>query len=106
MDRCSPCTRTEICQLAPDLPPGLSIEDLRTAWRAGLSEVARVAGCSRPEAAHLAWSCGLVEHGPKLDRAAFVAIVEHGDEPASALARRLGVSRWTVSAWRQALPLH
>lgn len=108
---CSPCARAEVFAAIPEdavvLPRGVHVDDLERAWNdSGLGAVAALLGVERAEAAHVVWWAGLVRRRMRMDEAAFVAIATEPATPHTALAARLGVSRWTLAAWRSELADH
>lgn len=105
---CSPCARAKVLADIPAdavvLPRGVHVDDVADAWAAsGLGGVAGLLAVDRRAAARLVWRVGLVRRRTRLDEEAFVLLATETDLPHTALARRLGVSRWTLAAWREEL---
>lgn len=105
---CSPCARARVLADIPAdavvLPRGVHVDDVAEAWRrTGLDGVASLLGVDRTGAARMVWRAGLVRRRTRLDEEAFVVLATETDLPHTALARRLGVSRWTLAAWREEL---
>lgn len=89
---------------AARLPRGVRLDDVAGAWEHGLEAVARLAQIDRAQAAQLVWRSGLVDAPrSRLDEAAFLVLALETSTPHTEVARRLGVSRWTVASWRKAL---
>jgi hypothetical protein len=108
--RCSPCARAEVLATIPVdavvLPRGVHVDDVAAAWARGLDHVAELVGCDRAEAARVVWRAGLVKRRTRLDEEAFVTLAIEPGTPHTTLARRLGVSRWTLASWREGLAPH
>lgn len=105
---CSPCgyqARQAQLQRVPTVPAGIPLRTLMAAWDDGFDAFAEVAGGDLRAAATLACHLRLVPTTWRLtDRQLAGLAIERG-APATELARRWGVSRWTITAWRRQLGL-
>jgi hypothetical protein len=104
---CSPCSRAALLADIPAdavvLPRGVHVDDVSAAWAKGLDAVADLIHADRAEAARIVWRTGLVKRRTRFDEDAFVLLATETAAPHTALARRLGVSRWTLASWREGL---
>jgi transposase-like protein len=105
-DRCGPCTASTRPALGgPVLSTGVGLRLLTQRWADGFDAFRATAGTDAAGAARLAFTLDLVPARWRLTEADLVVMATERRAPTTDLARRFGVSRWTVAAWRSSLGL-
>ncbi|MGQ0616541.1 MAG: hypothetical protein ACT4PW_06045 [Acidimicrobiia bacterium] len=87
------------------MPAGTPLRMLIAAWDDGFDVFAEVAGGNVRAAAALACHLRLVPTTWRLTDRQLASLAVERSTPATELARRWGVSRWTITAWRRQLGL-
>jgi transposase-like protein len=108
-DRCAPCSASVADQTAlpaaPPANPEVGLRALAAAWGDGFEAFRRAARLEPADAATLAVRVGLVPRRWQLTAAQLTQLSTSRQAASTELARRLGVSRWTVAVWRRQLRL-
>jgi len=105
-ERCGPCAAsTRSAPNGPALSASVGLRWLTERWADGFDAFQAEAGAEVAAAVRLAFTLGLVPARWKLTEADLVVMATERRAHTTELARRFGVSRWTVATWRSSLGL-